>query len=492
MNDREHLRAELPQTDRESAAQASEKSLRTSLAIRYALLLSLLTGGAWAAGKISELKSAFLSPSLAASATAEPFDYTQGRLFDRTGSESGRTAPGEPVITATATAVKIAQVDSDAPLGGWQSVIGYQASRGEENLSFHQNFVNFDCQEDPDTSSELLRCLRESQARPFFEAEGINLDQLTEADILPKVAYKDLPAEIGRRDLGISEAEAREGLGDIGESITMTFRKILREVTSDGRVVERVVLGRAPVTLVDRATARLDELNVNQLFWLVTANVGNVTKVVPVQDVCENPAGIVLTGERKTPTPTVTPPPLPEAPPPPPPPPEVPPPPPPPTRESTATPQPPPEVPTSTPTREFTATPQPVPEVPTPTPTRESTATPQPVPETATAIPPTPLPSPTRESIATPQPVPETPTPIPSIEPTATPKPPEPTPVPTAPPTREPTSTPDPPTPVPPTPIPPTPVPPTPMPPAPTVAKVEPTPVPTTITLREPTATPGR
>ncbi len=381
-----------------------------------------------------------LATEFAAASGWNPFDVfnTQPDTTPRVASTDPPKATPEgwslantATPTATGTALAVASLAGD-----WVSAVGYAAPRGAEDIHESSNFINLDCSNigngDPATPEELVQCIQQSTLeRGFFEAAGANVDEFDTSNVLSKVAYKDLAEDLAAKDL-IDEEAARDILGVVGETRTMTFRKILSE--------GKIVLGTAPVTLVDYPTTRRDELDVNELFWEVIFQAGDVRKLAFVEDLCENPMGLIITAPEVTPTPTPTPTEIPPAPGPGPGPGPGP--------EATATPQTPPG-PTATPTREATATPQPVPETPTPTPptgaptpTREATATPQPRPEVTA----------TREATATPQPVPDTPVPtsVPTREATATPDPPTPVPttapaptsVPTSAPTKEPTAVP--------------------------------------------------
>lgn len=265
----------------------------------------------------------------------------------------------------------------------WQQEVSYEAPQGSENLSSRSTFINSDCKSNVDTPAELRQCLSDSLARGFFAAEGVDVDNFTDDNVLPKVSYKSWAKGESLKHLGISESQARDILGVVGETRTMTFRKVL----NDGRTV----LATTQVVLVNGAPASNDQLNVNELFWGIVFQVNNITKVAFVEDLCENPMGLIITI-----TPLETPTPAPLA-----------------TSTNTAIP----------PTPESSATPQSLP----PTSTREASATPQtnpltptPVVPTATAIPSTfTAVPPTREASATPQTNPLTPTVVPRAESTA-------------------------------------------------------------------------
>lgn len=249
----------------------------------------------------------------------------------------------------------------------WEQVVAYRAPRGEVDLSQPQNFVNADCENgDPATPAELIACIGKNRLlQNFLTAEGADVSKLTTDNVLSKVSYKDLAHDLAGKNLGITEERAKQILGEVGQTRLMTFRKTLQ----DGKIV----LGTADVTLVDRATKNLDELDVNKLFWEVTFidPDGKIRKVVIIEDQCENPMGLIIPGQEQTPTvtPTIT---------------------------TTAT-------PTHTPTPTSTS-------IPTLTPTTfVPTATP--VPPTSTPVFPTPTEISTQPPLPTATPIKETPTP---------------------------------------------------------------------------------
>ncbi|MBI4036829.1 hypothetical protein HY385_00175 [Candidatus Daviesbacteria bacterium] len=184
----------------------------------------------------------------------------------------------------------------------WEQAVVYRAPRGEVNLLQPETFINADCADgDPATPAELIACIGKSRLlQNFLTAEGADVNKLTTDNVLSKVAYKDLAHDLAGKKLGITEDQARQILGEVGQTRTMTFRKTLQ----DGKIV----LGTADVTLVDEETQDLDKLNVNKLFWEVTFLDPDrkIRKVIVIEDQCENPMGLVIPGQEQTPTATPT------------------------------------------------------------------------------------------------------------------------------------------------------------------------------------------